>query len=69
MGHGDDINLVLPVKKRNEEGKLLEQNAASSVQLPGVMQGRVCARANPASNSSRNLRAAGTLRSEYQTVA
>ena len=42
MGHGDDINLVLPVKKHNEEGKLLERNAAGSVQIRGVMQGRGC---------------------------
>jgi hypothetical protein len=36
MGNGNDINLVLPVKKHNEEGKILEQNSAGSVQIRGV---------------------------------
>ena len=42
MGHSDDENLVLPVKKHNEEGKPLEQNATGSMQKGGVMQGRGC---------------------------
>jgi hypothetical protein len=47
VGYGDDIDLVLPVKKHNEEGKPLEQNATGSVQLGRVMRRRGCGEGKP----------------------